>query len=225
MRWQWRKKKDWKNLNWSGWHECTENMTGSSQFRNIEVPMTSMMGRFPIYILSIIIGVIMNRLWLLKKKTFCYIHSFQIEEDQPMLSYDMEGNVNEGEFKINTKENSEDDEEEEEEDKSKVDYKDSEDEEECEDEEEEADAVDQEEEDDDNDSLDDLRLKDSDHEGEESEGEEKIADAAPSKPDKKLKAAALPDFKKLKDMMEQARKELPFTYAGKFKLIEWHFAK
>jgi hypothetical protein len=191
-------------------------MTGSSQFRNIEVPMTSMMGRFPIYIFP---SSYYESALVTKKITFCYIHSFQIEEDQPMLSYDMEGNVNEGEFKINTKDNSEDDEEEEEEVKSKVDYKDSEDEEECEDEEEEADAEDQEEEDDDNDSLDDLRLKDSDHEGEESEGEEKIADAAPSKPDKKLKAAALPDFKKLKDMMEQARKELPFTYAGKLKLF------
>jgi hypothetical protein len=48
MKWQWRKKKDWKNLNRSDWHECMENMMGSNQFRNIEVPMTWMMGWFPI---------------------------------------------------------------------------------------------------------------------------------------------------------------------------------
>lgn len=137
-----------------------------------------------------------------------------------MLSYDTEGNVNGGEFRVDSKNDSEDDDDDEDEEekvKSKVD---SEDEDESEDEEDaDANAGDQEVDSDDNDSLDDLRLKDSDHEEEESEGEEEIQDAAQSKPEKKLiAAAAVPDFKQLKDMMEQARKELPFTYAGNFNL-------
>lgn len=145
--------------------------------------------------------------------------SFQIEEDEPMLSYDTEGNVNGGEFRVNTDDNADDeDDEESEEEKSaaKGDDESDEDEEDGDDEEEEADDEEKDEESDDNDSLNDLRLKDSDQEEEASDAENEIQVAAQSKPEKKLKATtAAPDFKQLKDMMEQARKELPFTFAGK----------
>lgn len=149
--------------------------------------------------------------------------SFQIEEDEPMLSYDTEGNVNGGEFRVNTNDNADDDEddEESEEEKSaaKGDDESDEDEEDSGDEEEEADDEEKDEESDDNDSLNDLRLKDSDQEEEASDAEDEIQVAAESKPEKKLKAVATPDFKQLKDMMEQARKELPFTFAGKIQVF------
>ncbi|XP_059469976.1 nucleolar protein 14 [Neocloeon triangulifer] len=119
---------------------------------------------------------------------------FEYEEDDQMLSYNEEGNVNNGVLRstILAEESGSEDEEVEEE---------------CEDKDNE-DRQEESEEDDDADSLSDLRLKVSDNDEESDEDEDKNI-----KENKKSQVSAAPDLAKLKEMMDKARKELPYTFA------------
>ncbi|CAB3360445.1 Hypothetical predicted protein [Cloeon dipterum] len=139
---------------------------------------------------------------------------FEYEEDDPMLSYDADGNVqiSDSNLRVQSVEEDDDDDDDQEERSEKEESEEEGSEEEGEEEEEEDqesgdedDNEEAEDEEDDADSLSDLRLQVSEDEEEEKPVKNTL---------KKRKNAtdARPDLAKLKEMMEQARKELPFTY-------------
>jgi hypothetical protein len=138
-------------------------------------------------------------------------------EDEPMLSYNDEGMVNGAEFRPDPtsedeeaesgEEEEEDDDENGEGDESEHSGDEGEGGEEAEGEDEEGSDED------DNDSLSDLRLHVSDDEAARNDKKEEDESRKPLVVRAK---SAKPDLKQLKDMMEQARKELPYTFSGIF---------
>ncbi|XP_065342235.1 nucleolar protein 14 isoform X2 [Cloeon dipterum] len=133
---------------------------------------------------------------------------FEYEEDDPMLSYDADGNVQISDSNLRVQSIQDDDDQEEGSEEEESEEEGSEEEGEEEEEQESGDEdgeAEEAEDEDDADSLSDLRLQVS-----EDEEEEKPVKNNPKK--NKKATDTRPDLAKLKEMMEQARKELPYTF-------------